>query len=238
MTPPEPGHPSASTQADERGAALALLPIAATLDYYALPDWLQEHTLIQFAPQLIAYLAFIVWASLNGSIIARLGLETQRATRGVKIGIITGLVLGGLNALVILRLVPSLGYDIAFLKHTPHAQLPVLVMVPWFIAGIALFVELNFRGFLLGRLVTLESSIWHRPWLRSRSPAALLTSALVFSFDPFMVHTFQYLHWIAVGDGLIWGFIWLRTGNLYATIVAHAVEVILVYSAVRSALIS
>lgn len=238
MTPPEPGHPSASTQADERGAALALLPIAATLDYYALPDWLQEHTLIQFAPQLIAYLAFAVWASLNGSIIPRLGLETQRVARGVKIGIITGLVLGGLNALVILRLVPSLGYDIAFLKHTPHAQLPMLVMVPWFIAGIALFVELNFRGFLLGRLVTLECGIWHRPWLRSRSPAALLTSALVFTFDPFMVHTFQYLHWIAVGDGLIWGFIWLRTGNLYATIVAHAVEVILVYSAVRSALIS
>jgi membrane protease YdiL (CAAX protease family) len=238
MTPPEPGHPSASTQADEWGAALALLPIAATLDYYALPDWLQEHTLIQLAPQLIAYLAFALWASLNGSIIPRLGLETQRVARGVKIGIITGLVLGGLNALVILRLVPSLGYDIAFLKHTPHAQLPMLVMVPWFIAGIALFVELNFRGFLLGRLVTLESGIWHRPWLRSCSPAALLTSALVFAFDPFMVHTFQYLHWIAVGDGLIWGFIWLRTGNLYATIVAHAVEVILVYSAVRSALIS
>jgi membrane protease YdiL (CAAX protease family) len=238
MTPPEPGHPSASPQADERGAALALLPIAATLDYYALPDWLQEHMLIQLAPQLIAYLAFAVWASLNGPIIPRLGLETQRVARGVKIGIITGLVLGGLNALVILRLVPSLGYDIAFLKHTPHAQLPMLVMVPWFIAGIALFVELNFRGFLLGRLVTLESGIWHHPWLRSRSPAALLTSALVFSFDPFMVHTFQHLHWIAVGDGLIWGFIWLRTGNLYATIVAHAVEVILVYSAVRSALIS
>jgi membrane protease YdiL (CAAX protease family) len=238
MTPPEPGHPSASTHADEWGAALALLPIAATLDYYALPDWLQEHTLIQLAPQLIAYLAFALWASLNGSIIPRLGLETQRVARGVKIGIITGLVLGGLNALVILRLVPSLGYDIAFLKHTPHAQLPMLVMVPWFIAGIALFVELNFRGFLLGRLVTLESGIWHRPWLRSCSPAALLTSALVFAFDPFMVHTFQYLHWIAVGDGLIWGLIWLRTGNLYATIVAHAVEVILVYSAVRSALIS
>ena len=34
--------------------------------------------------------------------------------------------------------------------------------------------------------------------------------SLVFSFDPFMVHTFQHLHWIAVGDGLIWAFIWLR----------------------------
>src|SRR5678816_819947 len=125
MTPPEPGHPSASTQADERGAALALLPIAATIDYYALPDWVQAQPLIQVAPQLIAYLAFALWASLNGSIIPRLGLETQRVARGVKIGIITGLVLGGLNALVILRLVPSLGYDIAFLKHTPHAQLPM-----------------------------------------------------------------------------------------------------------------
>ncbi len=238
MTPPEPGHPSASTQADERGAALALLPIAATLDYYALPDWVQAQPLIQVAPQLIAYLAFALWASLNGSIIPRLGLETQRVARGVKIGIITGLVLGGLNALVILRLVPSLGYDIAFLKYTPHAQLPMLVMVPWFIAGIALFVELNFRGFLLGRLAALEAGIWKSSSIRRLSPAALLTSALVFSFDPFMVHTFQHLHWIAVGDGLIWGFIWLRTGNLYATIVAHAVEVILVYSAVRSALIS
>lgn len=82
MMPPEPGHPSASTQADERGAALALLPIAATLDYYALPDWLQEHTLIQFAPQLIAYLAFAVWASLNGSIIPRLGLEHSELPEG------------------------------------------------------------------------------------------------------------------------------------------------------------
>ena len=150
----------------------------------------------------------------------------------------TGLLLGGLNSVVILRLVPALGYDITFLTQTPHAQLPVFVMVPWFIAGIALFVEFNFRGFLLGRLVNLESSIWRHAWLRKLSPAALLTSALVFSFDPFMVNTFRDLHWIAVGDGLIWGLIWLRTRNLYATIVAHAVEVILVYSAVRSALMS
>ena len=83
MTPPEPGHPSASTQADERGAALALLPIAATLDYYALPDSLQEQTLIQFAPQLIAYLAFALWAVHNGSIITSVGLgNTASCPRG------------------------------------------------------------------------------------------------------------------------------------------------------------
>lgn len=237
MMQPESGHPS-STQADERGSALALLPIAATLDYYALPDWLQEQTLTQFAPQIIAYLAFALWASHNHSILTRFGLETWRFAAGMKIGMMTGLVLGALNSLVILHLLPYLGCDITFLTQTPHAKLPLFVMVPWFIVSIALFVEFNFRGFLLGRLVSLESGIWHHAWLRSLSPAALLTSALVFSFDPFLVHTFRDLHWIAVSDGLIWGLVWLWTRNLYATIVAHAVEVILVYSAVRSALMA
>jgi membrane protease YdiL (CAAX protease family) len=51
-----------------------------------------------------------------------------------------------------------------------------------------------------------------------------------------MVNTFQHLHWIAVWDGLIWGAIRLRTGNLYTTIVAHAVEVLIMYSAVKMAL--
>ena len=236
MTSPESGH-SPATQVDEWGAALALLPIAATIDYYALPDWLQDHTLIQFTPQIIAYLAFVLWAYQNGSILIRFGLEKQQVSRGLKIGAVTGLILGCLNSFVILQLVPRLGYDVSFLKHTPHALLPVLLMVPWFIAAIALFVEFNFRGFLLGRLVALESGFWNLPSIRRLSPAALLTSALVFSFDPFMVNTFQYLHWIAVWDGLIWGLIWLQTRNLYATIVAHAIEVIVVYSAVRAALI-
>lgn len=236
MTSPEPGH-SPPTQVDERGAALALLPVAATIDYYALPGWLQDHTLIQFTPQIIAYLAFALWASHNGSILIRFGLEKQQVSRGLKIGAVTGLVLGCLNSFVVLQLVPYLGYDISFLKHTPHALLPVLLMIPWFIAAIALFVEFNFRGFLLGRLVALESGFWNLPSIRRFSPAALLTSALVFSFDPFMVNTFQHLHWIAVWDGLIWGLIWLQTRNLYATVVAHAIEVIVVYSAVRAALV-
>jgi len=236
MTSPESGH-SPATQVDEWGAALALLPIAATIDYYALPDWLQDHRLIQFTPQIIAYLAFALWAYHNGSILIRFGLEKQQVSRGLKIGAVTGLILGCLNSFVILQLVPRLGYDVSFLKHTPHALLPVLLMVPWFIAAIALFVEFNFRGFLLGRLVALESGFWNLPSIRRLSPAALLTSALVFSFDPFMVNTFQHLHWIAVWDGLIWGLIWLQTRNLYATIVAHAIEVIVVYSAVRAALI-
>lgn len=236
MTSGEAGHPVTRQYADERGAQLALLPVASTILFYTLPDRLQNEPLIEFAPQIIAYLALVVWASQNHSIVFRLGLEPKGLLGGLKIGVITGVLLGGFNTLVILRLVPSAGYDIAFLQHTPHARLPLPVMVPWFILGIALFVEINFRGFLLARLVALEAAIWNRRTFRRLSPLALSVSALVFAFDPFMVKTFQHLHWIAVWDGLIWAFIRLRTGNLYATILAHAIEVIIVYSAVRSVL--
>jgi hypothetical protein len=154
------------------------------------------------------------------------------------LGTVTGLVLGGLNTLVILRLVPFLDGDITFLKQTPHARVPVLIMVPWFIAGIALLVEFNFRGFVLGRLATLEASVWRHATLRRLTPLALTTSTVFFAFDPFMVATFQHLHWIALWDGFVWGLLWLLTWNLYVTIVAHAVEVTVVYSAVRSTLMS
>ena len=62
-------------------------------------------------------------------------------------------------------------------------------------------------------------------------------SAIAFSFDPFMVTTFQHLHWIAIWDGLVWGAIRLKTNNVYTPIVAHAVEVMVMYSAVRTALL-
>jgi hypothetical protein len=240
MPEPEPGanpHPI-PVQVEERGAALSLLPVAATLDYYALPNWLQSQPLVQFAPQLIGYLALALWTTHNRSIVARLGLSTSQWRVGAKMGLVTGVVLGCLNTLVILHLLPSWGWDITFLTRTPHAQVPVVIMVPWFIFMIALLVELNFRGFLLGRLAALESSLWRNRALQRLSPLALLTSALIFSFDPFMVATFRHLHWIAVWDGLVWGLLWLLTRNLYATVVAHTIEVILMYSAVRGALMS
>ncbi|HEY5627727.1 MAG TPA: CPBP family intramembrane glutamic endopeptidase [Nitrospira sp.] len=233
--PPESGYPPPRTQ-PEWGAALVLLPIAATFDYYALPQWLQEQRLVQFAPQLIAYVAFGLWATRNDAICSRLGLQKHTLVRGMQIGGLVGILLGCVNSLMILLVVPSFGYDITFLRETPHAQLPVFVMVPWFIFGIALFVEVNFRGFLLGRLMSLESTLWKPGSAKRLSPLALLASALVFSLDPFMVTTFQHLHWIALWDGLIWGWILIRTGNLYATIIAHAIEVILMYSAVRISL--
>ncbi|MGH7146882.1 MAG: CPBP family glutamic-type intramembrane protease [Nitrospiraceae bacterium] len=236
MVTPEPGPYATPAQAEERGAALALLPTAATLDFYALPASLQEQTLVQFAPQILAYLALGFWASHNRDIVSRLGLEIGKVRDGLRWGLLTGLLLGCLNTFVILSAYPHLGYDITFLKITPHGRLPLLVMAPWFICGIALFVELNFRGFLLGRLAAFESGLWRSGLAQRLSPLALITCALTFAFDPFMVNTFQHLHWIALWDGLIWGIIWLRTRNLYITIVAHAVEVMMMYLAVRAAL--
>ena len=64
------------TQPPERGAALALLPIAATLSYYSLPLSLQEQPLVQFAPQILAYLALALWATHNHPVVTRLGLDT------------------------------------------------------------------------------------------------------------------------------------------------------------------
>jgi membrane protease YdiL (CAAX protease family) len=174
----------------------------------------------------------------NDSVPRRLGLERERWNRGAKLGAVTGLLLGCLNSLVIILVLPWLGWDITFLTQTPHARVPVMVMVPWCIAVIAIAVEINFRGFLLGRLAALESGLWPQSALEQLSPAALLTSALVFATDPFMVNTFKQLHWIALWDGLIWAVLWIRTRNLFATIVAHAIEVIIVYSAVRTVLMS
>jgi membrane protease YdiL (CAAX protease family) len=233
---PEPASHAPPTQTKEWGAALALLPITATLGFYALPASLQEQPLVQFAPQIVAYLALGLWALYNDNFVIRLGLLRKNGRNGLRWGLITGLLLGCLNTFVILFAYPHLCYDIDFLKTTLHGRLPLFVMLPWFICSIAIFVELNFRGFLLGRLAALESGLWGPGLAQRRSPLALIASALIFAFDPFMVNTFQYLHWIAVWDGLIWGIIWLRTRNLYITIVAHAVEVIVMYSAVRMAI--
>ncbi|TKB75908.1 MAG: CPBP family intramembrane metalloprotease [Nitrospira sp.] len=238
MIAPEPGPRTAPAQANEWGATLALLPTAATFSFYAIPTSLQEQTWILFAPQIIAYSALGLWALRNHDFIPRLGLAKGNVLQGLRWGLLTGLLLGCLNTIMILSVYPHLGYDINFLKTTLHGRLPFLVMVPWFICSIAFLVELNYRGFLLGRLAALESRLWSSALTRRFSPFALIASAMLFAFDPFMVNTFQQLHWIAVWDGLIWGAIWLRTKNLYITVVAHAIEVLVMYSTVRYALTS
>jgi thiamine transporter ThiT len=236
MRETEPNASQRPTQTEERGAGLALLPIAATLNFYILPEPLQSETLIRFIPQIFGYLALALWAQHNTALLPRLGLQNDGVRTGLRIGLITGLLLGGLNTFIILDIVPRLGEDITFLRATPHAHMPVFIMIPWFICGIAVLVELNFRGFLLGRLLALGLTIFgtrFTPWV---SAGAIGISALVFAFDPFMVNTFRHLHWIAIWDGMIWGILWVRTHNLYLTIVAHAVEVIIMYSVIRSVL--
>lgn len=236
MPTPEPSGQATTVQANERGAALALLPIATTVGYYLLPASLQEQTLVQFAPQLLAYFSLALWAIHNRPLLPLLGLHPRGARSGLWWGLVIGLSLGCLNTTLILKAIPAMGFDITFLKSTPHARIPLALMLPWLIGGIALFVEVNFRGFLLGRLAMLESHLWQSPLVRCLSPLALLTSAIAFSFDPFMVTTFQHLHWIAIWDGLVWGAVRLKTNNLYIPVVAHAVEVMVMYSAVRAAL--
>lgn len=236
MLMPGPSKPAATVQANERGAVLALLPVAATLIFYILPPSLQEQPVIQFSPQILAYLALALWATHNHPLLPLLGLHPRRWRAGLWWGLVIGLSLGCLNSALILTAIPAMGFDITFLKDTPHARIPLLIMLPWLIGCIALFVEVNFRGFLLGRLAVLESHLWQSPLLQRLPPLALVTSAIAFSFDPFMVTTFHHLHWIAIWDGLVWGAVRLKTNNLYIPIVAHAVEVMVMYSAVRVAL--
>jgi hypothetical protein len=236
MPTPEPSGLATTVQAHERGAALALLPIAATLTFYILPASLQEQPLIQFAPQLLAYLALALWSRHNRTLLPLLGLHPHGLKSGLRWGFVIGLGLGCLNTTLILKAIPALGFDITFLKNTPHARIPLALMLPWLIGCIALFVEVNFRGFLLGRLAVLELHLWQSPLFQRLSPLALIASAFAFSFDPFMVTTFRHLHWIAIWDGLLWGTVRLKTNNLYIPIVAHAVEVMVMYSAVRVAL--
>jgi hypothetical protein len=114
-------------------------------------------------------------------------------------------------------------------------------MVPWFIIVIAMAVELNFRGFLLGRLLVffdeaLQTGPPSATRIRMNFFLPLSISALTFSFDPFMVTTFRHLHWIALWDGLVWGWLWMRMHNLYAVMTAHAVEVAIVYLIIRGVL--
>ena len=215
---------------------LAGLPILATLFFYVLPsDW-QSRQAIQFLPQALAYAALAAWAAQNSNITARLGLRPAQIGQGLRWGTATGLTLGTINVSVILWIIPWLGYDIAFLRDTPHAQIPPAVMLPWVIISIAVFVEVNFRGFLLGRLLVLAEHAVPSLSAPLASATAVAVTALVFTFDPFMMVTFRHLHWIAVWDGLVWGLLWVRLRNLYVPVIAHAIEVIVMYSVIRAVL--
>ena len=207
----------------ERASWLALLPVLATFSYYTLPSSLQQNLWITFTPQLVAYAMLAFWIASNPNWRPSLRIGVEGVQPGLKWGVLVGMALGAVNLSLILQVIPALGGDILFLRETPHARAPFGLMFPVGIAVIGILVELNFRGFQMGRLLTLLG----------QSPAgrlgAILVSALAFSFDPFMVRVFQHLHWIALWDGLVWGILLLRTGSLYATMAAHTVEVWILY---------
>ena len=209
--------------APERAAWLALLPVFATFSYYLLPATLQQNIWITFSPQLFAYASLALWALRNPGWFTALRLDAKAIGPSLKWGAFVGIALGAVNLSLILQVIPALGGDITFLRETPHAHAPVWVMFPHGIAGIGVLVELNFRGFQLGRLLTLFSESW------AGRIAAVVVSALVFAHDPFMIRVFQHLHVIAILDGLVWGILLLRTGSLYATMAAHTVEVWILY---------
>jgi len=219
-------------------AGLVILPLLTTASFYLLPDSWQADYLWQFAPQIITYVSFGIWACCNTDIIDKLGLQPTKISAGLRPGILIGVFLGSLNTTLIVYGAPALGLDIEFLRNTPHAHIPLTVMMPWFILFIAIAVEVNFRGFLIGRLLALF--VQHtRPSKNADSVASVIAlgiSSLAFAFDPFMVSTFQHLHCIAVWDGLIWGWMWIRTRNLYIPIAAHAIEVIIEYLTIRTVL--
>ena len=216
----------------EQWSGLAFIPVLATAVYYTLPAGLQTSAGVQFLPQLLGYLSLALWASRHDVVCSRLGLNSSQLPQGLRWGLPVGVALGALNTIIILWIAPWLGADIEFLRDTPHARAPALVMLPWAILCIAIGIELNFRGFLLGRWLAFSHTRLSK-YPRLAGATAIVGSALVFSFDPFMVATFKHLHWIAVWDGLVWGMMWVRLRNLYATITAHAVEVIIMYSVLK-----
>jgi hypothetical protein len=217
----------------EQWSGLAFIPVLATAVYYTLPSGLQKYVAVQFLPQFLGYLSLALWASKHDVVSFRLGLNPSQFPQGLLWGLPVGVSLGAVNAIIILWMAPWLGADIEFLRDTPHARAPTLVMLPWAIVLIAIGVELNFRGFLLGRLLAFFHHTGLNDYPRLANAIAIVGSAFVFSFDPFMVATFKHLHWIAVWDGLVWGMMWVRFRNLYATITAHAVEVIVMYAILK-----
>ncbi|HEY5594430.1 MAG TPA: CPBP family glutamic-type intramembrane protease [Nitrospiria bacterium] len=211
----------------ERWNGLAIVPAVLTFTYPLWPPAAYDSLWLALIPQFAAYACLAVWCAVNDRRFDRLFLVSHNLKKSLLLGGFVGFLTGPLNLWVIVNLTPWLGYSFEFLRDTPHSRMPFSFMVPWGIVLIAFFVEISFRGFLLGRLLVFFGE-------RSYGPAAaVVLSASVFSFDPFMVTVFRGYHWLALTDGLIWGGLLIYTRNLFSTIAAHAVEVILVYTVLR-----
>jgi membrane protease YdiL (CAAX protease family) len=210
---------------NERWSGLAVIPIVFTVTYSIWSSALPASLWSTLVPQGVAYACLAVWSAVNTRRLDGLFIVTRHLAGSLRVGSLVGCLTGLVNLWVIVKLTPWLGYSFDFLRDTPHARMPFALMVPWGIVLIAVLVEVNFRGFLLGRLAAMGGDKAYGPVL------AVIVSAVAFSRDPFMMTVFRGYHWLALTDGLIWGGLILRTRSLFSTMAAHAVEVILVYSA-------
>jgi len=183
--------------------------------------------LIQLFPLVAALGALFFWLGANGWDWTNLGFRPvgwSRVVGGAGVGVIMALV----NLTVITVVEPavsgerSVGY--AFLYQSPHARPPSWLMLGLVVPVIAVAVETLFRGFLLGRLL-----VWLPVGLAGRW-MAIAGGALLFAWDPFLVMSFHEWHWLGWSDGLIWGWLFVRTGTLLAPMAAHGVEVALLYA--------
>lgn len=214
--------PSRLRSDSERLIFVSLFPVAAALVYYFFffPSAL---LLSVFFPLITAIFSLFLWLGVNSGGAEKLLLQKKKAKEAVAKGACVGIVLGLTNLFVILKLSPWLGYSPDFLRETPHAAFPFWVMFPFGILLIGFMVETIFRGWILGRLFVMTRGI------RGGEALSILLSALFFSFDPFMVIYFKGYHWLALMDGLVWGGLLLKTGNLFSTITAHTIEVWILY---------
>lgn len=181
---------------------------------------------VQLLPLVVAGVVAVWWLAVNGWDWPNLGLRRLPA-RWLAGGAAVGITMAVVNTVVITILVPMWGGGYSVLYDSPHAQAAWWVMLFVVVPLVAVMVEVCFRGLLLGRLlVWLPAGGWGR-W------GAILTAAWFFTWDPFLVFSFGEFHWLGLTDGVIWGYLFLRSGSLLAPMVAHGVEVGLLYGYFR-----
>jgi len=208
----------------ERCNWLVFIPILANIVYFMFPPK-ETNIAFLFIPQILSYVTMILWSCINKKFNIRINPANYKAS--IIYGFAAGLITGAINLFFILKVTGWLGQDYEFLRETPHAKIPFLLMMPFGIIMVSSFVEINFRGFIMSRFLTM---------FRNNSGgafAAIAISSIVFATDHFMLFYFKIFAWLALFDGIIWGYLYYRTGNILGPIAAHSICVMIVYTVLK-----